>query len=250
MAADDPFQRLDYRRFVAWAPRIRREMPFLERTFGAPGPRPLLDIACGTGEHANALAGRGYAVVGLDISETMLRKAREAYPALALVGADMACMPFAAGGIFGGALCLGNSLAIPGEDEQYRSLFRSLRRSLAEDAPLLIQILNYRRILEQGIRHLPLNFRPGEENEIVYLRILDPIDARRIRFEVISLERRPPDGESRIAHITSRMMRPLRDEELRAFLAEAGFERIDFFGDYAGTEYRPLESADLIVVAR
>ncbi|MBN2491589.1 MAG: class I SAM-dependent methyltransferase [Planctomycetes bacterium] len=250
MTADDPFRRLDYRRFVAWGPRIRRELPFLRRTFGAPGKRPLLDIACGTGEHAHALGEEGYPVVGLDISRSMLEKAREAYPALALVAADMASMPFASPRVFGGALCLGNSLAALDADARYQALFATLRRVLAEGAPLLLQILNYRRILEQGIRHLPLNFRPGPESEIVYLRILDPIDARRIRFEVITLERRPPAGESRIAQVTSRVMRPLQDEELRGFLAGAGFERIDFFGDYEGADYRPLESADVIAVAR
>lgn len=39
-------------------------------------PRRVLDLACGTGAAALALAGRGYEVAGLDRSETMLAEAR------------------------------------------------------------------------------------------------------------------------------------------------------------------------------
>jgi len=249
MNTDDPFRRIDYRRFVAWKSRIRREMPFLKRVFGAPGKRPLLDVACGTGEHAQALTEEGYAVIGLDVSEAMLEKAREAFPDLPLVGADMARLPFGDGGGLGGAYCLGNSLAILREDAELRALFADLRRSMVDGAPLLIQVLNYRRILEKRLRHLPLNFRPAEEDEMLYLRLLDPIDERRIRFEVITLERRPPEGESRIVHVVSRVMRPLRDEELRRFLGEAGFERVELYGDFGGGDYAPLESSDVVAVA-
>ncbi|MDR2800247.1 MAG: class I SAM-dependent methyltransferase [Desulfovibrio sp.] len=40
-------------------------------------PRALLDLGCGTGRHALALAAGGIEVTGVDISETMLRMARE-----------------------------------------------------------------------------------------------------------------------------------------------------------------------------
>lgn len=37
---------------------------------------PVLDAGCGTGEHAMALAARGYEVVGVDVAGTALAKAR------------------------------------------------------------------------------------------------------------------------------------------------------------------------------
>jgi SAM-dependent methyltransferase len=42
----------------------------------APGSRALLDLGCGTGIHDWELAQRGYSVVGIDQSETMLEVAR------------------------------------------------------------------------------------------------------------------------------------------------------------------------------
>lgn len=246
----DLFRRMDYRRFVAWESRIQREMPFFRRLFDPVRPGPLLDLACGTGEHAAALTEAGFELTALDISPGMLARAREAFPHIPLVNADMAHSPLAPAGSFAGAYCLGNSLAILLEDEQIRSTLAALRAALAAGAPFLIQILNYTRIRELGIRHLPLNFRPSDDGEILYLRILDPIDDRRIRFEVLSLERQPPEGESRIVAVNSRIMRSLREEEVSSFLREAGFEEVTLLGDFAGAPYEPLESNDLIVVAR
>ncbi|MBK9967495.1 MAG: hypothetical protein IPP07_22530 [Holophagales bacterium] len=49
---NDPYARLSYRRLIAWPARIQREAPFLREVLaGAPSKR-LLDLGCGTGEHA------------------------------------------------------------------------------------------------------------------------------------------------------------------------------------------------------
>jgi SAM-dependent methyltransferase len=46
------------------------------RAHGQPAARELLDLGCGTGGHAVELARRGYRVVGVDRSESMLAVAR------------------------------------------------------------------------------------------------------------------------------------------------------------------------------
>jgi SAM-dependent methyltransferase len=45
--------------------------------FGVPSNALLIDVACGTGRHALALAAHGYRVVGVDDSDDMLHQARE-----------------------------------------------------------------------------------------------------------------------------------------------------------------------------
>jgi SAM-dependent methyltransferase len=63
----------------------------------APRPR-ILDIPCGTGRHANALAAQGFEVVGLDLQPAYLRTAR-AEGAATYAAADMRALPIATASI-------------------------------------------------------------------------------------------------------------------------------------------------------
>lgn len=61
-----------------------------------PGTRAL-DLACGTGDIAFALAARGARVTGLDITHRMLQLARAKKQTAAFVTGDMMALPFPAG---------------------------------------------------------------------------------------------------------------------------------------------------------
>jgi SAM-dependent methyltransferase len=56
------------------------------------GPGRLLDVGCGTGAHSAALAERGWSVTGVDVSQDMLRRARER--GVEAIEADAAALPF------------------------------------------------------------------------------------------------------------------------------------------------------------
>jgi 2-polyprenyl-3-methyl-5-hydroxy-6-metoxy-1,4-benzoquinol methylase len=53
------------------------ECDFIEREIRGDKRRRVLDIGCGTGRHAIELAGRGYDVTGIDLSDSLLKRARE-----------------------------------------------------------------------------------------------------------------------------------------------------------------------------
>src|SRR5260370_11915457 len=60
--------------------QTRREIDFLLRALRpAPGAR-ILDVPCGYGRHAAALARRGFRVVGVDLSRAMIAEARRPFP--------------------------------------------------------------------------------------------------------------------------------------------------------------------------
>lgn len=87
------------------------EVDFVERHLGlAPGAR-VIDVPCGSGRHALALAGRGHRVVGVDISAEAIGYARRAAARadldVDLVVAEMRDIP--RDGSFDAAVCLGNS---------------------------------------------------------------------------------------------------------------------------------------------
>jgi len=56
---------------------IKREATFIERLLNLAKGARVLDLGCGSGGHAVELASRGYQVVGVDLSQTMLNKAAE-----------------------------------------------------------------------------------------------------------------------------------------------------------------------------
>ncbi len=54
-----------------------QEIDFIESEIKNDKTKQILDIGCGTGRHAIELAKRGYQVVGVDLSESQIRRARE-----------------------------------------------------------------------------------------------------------------------------------------------------------------------------
>jgi ubiquinone/menaquinone biosynthesis methyltransferase len=79
---------LSYGQDARWKRRL------VERSAARPGTRSL-DLACGTGDIAFALAQRGARVTGLDITHRMLELARAKQAGeIALVTGDMMALPF------------------------------------------------------------------------------------------------------------------------------------------------------------
>jgi len=72
-----------------------------------PGLRTILDVGCGTGEHARHLAGRGYSVDGIDIEPRFVEMARTKSTGT-FVCADM--MTFDLGRTYDAVLCLFSSI--------------------------------------------------------------------------------------------------------------------------------------------
>jgi glycine/sarcosine N-methyltransferase len=84
----------------------------IERTLG-PGPRTVLDWACGIGTQSLGLAALGHRVAGSDLSAVAVtraaREARGRHVPLAGVTADMRALPFG-GEVFDVVICADNAL--------------------------------------------------------------------------------------------------------------------------------------------
>ena len=53
------------------------ECDFIEQEIGFNKSKRILDVGCGTGRHSIELSKRGYSVTGIDLSDSLLAKARE-----------------------------------------------------------------------------------------------------------------------------------------------------------------------------
>lgn len=252
--AEDPFSRCDYRRLIAWPQRIEREAPFLLRVFAEVPRRQLLDLGCGTGEHARFLVSEGFEVVGVDRSPAMLEKARDQPlpPGLRFVEADLVELDEKVEGSFGGALCLGNALPHLDDADMERFL-AALRRLLEPGAPFVFQIINYDRVFAAGQRTLPVNVRPGDGpgEEIVFLRLMTPCPGGRVLFNPTTLRYRP-GAEPAVEVVRSRNveLRGWRRAEMEERLAAAGFAQQIVHGGMQGEPWEAEGASDLVMVAR
>lgn len=247
---NDPYARLSYRRLIAWPARIQREAPFLgEVLAGAPSKR-LLDLGCGTGEHARFLSEEGFEVTGIDASEAQLAQAREAGPGPEFVKGDLAELGAAVTGPFGGAISLGNGLPHLNAPEMARFLGH-LAALLLPGAPVLFQILNYDRILDQGVTSLPLNVRDDGSERVVFLRLMEPRPDGTVLFNPTTLRWRP-GAEPPVEIVTGKnvLLKGWRRAELEESLSAAGFRVEAVFGGMRRETWDGVSSSDTVVLAR
>lgn len=101
----------------------RRQVDFLVRTLRLPEGASILDVGCGFGRHAGALAQRGYRVTAVDLSPAMIAEARRRWngmPNLTFQEADMRALPFR--GEFDAAISMFTSFGYFSPEENRESL--------------------------------------------------------------------------------------------------------------------------------
>jgi SAM-dependent methyltransferase len=260
-AHDKLYTRTEYRRVIAWPDRIRREAPFLASAFAKAPVRRLLDVGCGSGEHTRHFADLGWTAVGIDVSERMMGEAAALAGATGAGGsarfelrpaAEAARLPEAP---FGGAMCVGNTLAFVQGEAAMSELLAGMAAALAPGAPLLIQLLNYERILGLPVRALPVNVRPlpeeEGEGEILFLRILQPRPDGNVDFYPATLTLRPgEEPEVKVREAKHFVHQGWTRPRLEPLLRAAGFEDIVGLGGMGEVPYDPLGSPDLVLRAR
>jgi len=102
-----------------------------------PEARSILDVACGTGEHARHLATHGFDVDGLDLDAGLLRVAREKHQAGSFFQADMS--DFALEKRYDAVVCLFSSIAYLVTLERTRRALECFRRHLRQGGVLLVE---------------------------------------------------------------------------------------------------------------
>lgn len=138
------------------AAEARRCLALLPRLAPLPasGGAPLLDLGCGDGRHLEPLAAAGLAVVGLDLSASLLQAAASRPGRLPLVRGDMRALPFG-DGRFGAVLSLFTAFGYFGRDGGDREVVAGIARVLAPGGHWFLDYLDADRVggdLEPGPR--------------------------------------------------------------------------------------------------
>lgn len=210
---------------------------------------PVLDVGCGTGRVAAALAEDGHEVVGIDLSEPMLllaeRRRSEAHSAvqsrLTFLPADMA--DFSLGRTFPLIITPFRSFQFMLTTEAQRAALAAFRRHLAPDGELVLDLFDPRLEwltpgLGQGggprsrgeVRH------PASGNRVtmdVVERSTDPL--RQLLEEVWRIVEVAPDGRELRSATELLALRWSYRSEMRHLLELSGFTAIAEYGDFRGS---------------
>jgi ubiquinone/menaquinone biosynthesis C-methylase UbiE len=96
----------------------------------------LLDVACGTGEHAGFLS-QYYQVTGTDLNRSMLKVARKKHPEIQFFEGDMRSLDFARQ--FDAVSCLFSAIGFMTTKSDLRKAVRSMSRHLLPGGVLLVE---------------------------------------------------------------------------------------------------------------
>jgi SAM-dependent methyltransferase len=132
------------------------EVEFLLETLDLPAGSTLLDVGCGTGRHAVALAQAGFKVTGVDLSDAMLDEARQRAAAagveLTLHQSNITEYQPQAQHDAAICLCEGSLCLLGSADDPYtrdETVLRIIASALKPGAPFITTILNGCRLIRE-----------------------------------------------------------------------------------------------------
>jgi SAM-dependent methyltransferase len=202
----------------------------------APGAR-ILDMACGRGRHAVALAGRGYDVTGVDLSEASLaearRSARKAGVSVDFRAGDM--REAVCDGCFDGVVNLFTAFGYFDDPAEDRAALGAMAAALRPGGWFVQDFLN--------APHVAATLEPEDTRSTGDFTIHQRrwIDDGRVHKEI-----EITDGERQETHRES--VRLYTREALTTLYETAGLAVTDAFGDYDGSPHS-ADSPRLILVA-
>jgi glycine/sarcosine N-methyltransferase len=203
--------------------------------------KSILDLAAGTGNHSIAIAKSGYDVTATDLDPYMVEKI--------LAKAESNCVSVNAlqlameeieqlNSTFSSIMCLGNSLVHLKSFDDVSFVIKEMHQSLQANGKLIIQIVNYDRILSEGITELPLISR--EVEKVSFRRTYKHVDNKIIFHGLLTTQDEVFENEVTLL--------PLTSAQLESILTDTGFTSISKFGSFKGEEF-DLNSPALIVEA-
>lgn len=244
---------LVYDEVIDWKNRLNRELPFLLTILGTQKSARVLDLACGSGRHATALAKLGHQVTGLDASQGMIDaatrlSAKEKTTVRYLVG-HMQEVPSLVVGPFDLILCLGNSLALLPDLDAFEHTLEGIHSLLGTSGTFVAQVLNFQEIRHSQFRFFPMKSGTLPEGvDVVFARFFEPFtDSTKAILVFAGFAKQEKTWKVKV---NSHEVLQLNLVDLESSFQDAGFPEIKTYGDYDGSSFSPLKSRNLIVVSK
>jgi SAM-dependent methyltransferase len=209
------------------------EVAYLARHLCA-GDGLVLDLGCGHGRHASALARQGLQVVGVELDALSLREREQGFSA---IRGDFRRLPIRSGALRGAYAWYSTLFVF--DEGAHRALLRELARCLVPGGRLIFQSVPYERLVLSPRARFETTLPDGS---VVQERSEFDVEAGVDRGERTL---RLPDGRVLSGRYAIRYY-PL--PHLNQWLSEAGLRPLWAHGSLAGEPVTP-QSTDLIVGA-
>jgi 2-polyprenyl-3-methyl-5-hydroxy-6-metoxy-1,4-benzoquinol methylase len=236
----------DYDGMTGFEQRFPHERPFFRMLIERYKLTNALDAGCGTGFHSLLLAQLGLQVTATDISEEMLiqtrKHAKEYGLHIKTINSTFPELKKAVHNNFDSVFCLGNTCVHLLTEKELLDSLKNFYDMLNSEGLLLLQILNYSRILPQHERIQSIK----EANGKMFVRFYD-YENKLIRFNILTIEK----SKERILHsLRSVKLRPWKAPDIIRLLRNAGFTDVKIFGSIAMGNYEAKTSKDVVLLAR
>ena len=215
------------------------QLQFVKSGAGGLAGKRILDIGCATGELAFQLANKGAEVIGIDLNEDLLQRAKsnKINHSLHFQKGNMLNLETDfQQGQFDVVLCFGNTLVHLPSAKLIRQMLDGVYKILKNGGQFLLQILNYDYILDEQVSVLPVI----ETENIRFIRkyVIEEISPL-IRFQT---QLQIKKDEQIVSNETS--LFALKSAQLIKLLKEAGFSEIELFSNFKkdafGGKHLPL----------
>ena len=243
---------LVYDNSIDWDARLKREIPFLLTHFLPRVSARILDIACGSGRHAIALAEKYHSVTAFDISQPMIHAAQELANekgvSVDFLKADMLEFAEKVGTGFNLAICLGNSLALLPSFEQVAQVINHVHTILDTEGIFVFQVLNFEEIIKANFLIFPNKIgRTRTGQDVIFSRQFVLSDFKHKSQLKLASQVNTEDGW--VTQVKHQSVLHLDHTWLTKIITETGFSRIELFGDYSETPFVADSHRNLVVRA-
>jgi len=201
----------------------------------------ILDVACGTGRHLIPLSKEGFGVIGLDVSQKLLRIAKSRWREAQVVQADMLFLPFKAGA-FSAAVSMDTSFGyLPSEEDDLQSL-TEVHEALGKNGFLVVDVFNPECLINQCKSGKQPKWKEYLSFFLLQKRSVD-VKSEILHDSWVVYDK--VDGQTRVFEHNARLYRL---QQLQGFFEKAGFRVIVAYGDYDQQSFSP-SSGRLILIA-
>lgn len=212
------------------------QVQFLENS--SSGKR-ILDVACATGIAAAALAERSFELTAIDLNDALVQRAKEKQ-GITVHKRNMLDLQ-GLGDNFDLVYCIGNSLPHLDNEEEIKQFLLQCYSVLRDGATLVLQFINFEKFWnpeKDQLGSLPTIKNKTLEFEREYFR-----EGNKIRFHT----QLTAGGRSIKNDV---LLYPLFSQRCVELLKETGFDKIELFGAFDASPFKPEISMPVIVRAK